>query len=259
MSSSSKFPSGLNNWAGSDKPVRTDFNNDNEIIDSNAMWKDTYDPKANPVDLAGPVETAGGIPAYALARADYDPNGNVANLGGIEAAIAAKGDAISVYTHTKSGTAHELTLAGGGNNIKFIATDDFDAGDTLSVNSTPVTVYDSDGQLLGIPFRFGDVVLMLRNDDAVRVLAPLLTKPTVYPATAAVQSGTLMVTSSASAMATDYDLRFSVPQGYTAGMPVSIDGTAVTIVSLDGMEIDIDAVENAPISLFRKGNLAYWA
>ena len=54
MGSSYKFPSGLNNWVGSDKPERLDFVTDNEIIDENAMWKEDYDP-------TGEIATAGGI------------------------------------------------------------------------------------------------------------------------------------------------------------------------------------------------------
>ena len=54
MGSTNKFPSGLNNWVGTDKPERVDFVSDNEIIDSNAMWKDDYDPN-------GTIAAAGGI------------------------------------------------------------------------------------------------------------------------------------------------------------------------------------------------------
>lgn len=57
MSSSAQFPSGLNDWAASDKPMRADFVRDNEILDQNAMWKAEYDPTKS-------VKTAGGIPAY---------------------------------------------------------------------------------------------------------------------------------------------------------------------------------------------------
>lgn len=173
MASSSKFPSGLNNWAGTDKPVRTDFNSDNEIIDGNAMWKAVYDPKEEETDLAGPVEQAGGIPAYALARAEYDADGNVAALGGIEAAIAAKGDAISVYLHTKEGSVHHLTLDGGGDNIKFVAAYDFAPDDVLMINGVETAVLNCDGRPLAEPFLYADVVLMLRSGDSVRVLAPL--------------------------------------------------------------------------------------
>ena len=58
MGSMNKFPSGLNNWVDSDKPERIDFVTDNEIIDENVMWKD-----------------------------DYDPNGTIAAVGGIEQAV----------------------------------------------------------------------------------------------------------------------------------------------------------------------------
>ena len=84
MSSSTKFPSGLNNWAGSDKPTRLDFVGDNEILDQNAMWKDAYDEN-------GDVANAGGITAFALAKDAYDPNGTVALAGGISGVTTGAG------------------------------------------------------------------------------------------------------------------------------------------------------------------------
>jgi len=43
MPPTTKFPHGLNNWTGTDKPSRTDFVSDNEIIETDAMWKEEYD------------------------------------------------------------------------------------------------------------------------------------------------------------------------------------------------------------------------
>lgn len=61
MSSTNKFPSGLNNWLDSDKPERLDFTTDNEILDHNALWKDDY-------DADGAIIQTGGIKAYILNR-----------------------------------------------------------------------------------------------------------------------------------------------------------------------------------------------
>lgn len=178
MSSSSKFPSGLNNWAGTDKPTRADFVADNEILDENALWKADYDPD-------GGVAQAGGVTAYALAKADYDPNGTVATaggisgfaldkasydssgaiaqMGGIAAAIAAN-NGFSTYVHSKSGSVHSLTMANGGDNIKFISTADYANGDTFEVNGTACTAQMADGSSLpDDAFVSGAVVTCFRS------------------------------------------------------------------------------------------------
>ena len=89
MASLSKTPHGLNDWAGTDKPTRADFNDDNMTLEQNALWKAEYDPSVS--GGAGAVETAGGIPAYvaanAMTSAVYDPNGSIASNGGIEAVV----------------------------------------------------------------------------------------------------------------------------------------------------------------------------
>ena len=43
MANINKFPSGLNNWADTDKPKREHFVSDNQILDEDAMWKADYD------------------------------------------------------------------------------------------------------------------------------------------------------------------------------------------------------------------------
>ncbi len=53
---------------------------------------------------------------------------------------------VSVYSHNKSGTVHDLS--GSGDNIKFIATAQFDDGDTITVNGSPVTAKTQNGQSL---------------------------------------------------------------------------------------------------------------
>ena len=104
MSSTSKFSSGLNNWAGSDKPERLDFVTDNEIIDQNALWKDDY-------DAGGVIGQAGGIDAYAMAKDVYDPSGSIATAGGITSAIqsaVSANEGYTTYTHSKTGNVHSL-------------------------------------------------------------------------------------------------------------------------------------------------------
>lgn len=54
--------------------------------------------------------------------------------------------AIHTYTCVTSGTNHALT--GTGNNIKFVADADFDAGDTITVNGQAVTAQTQDGSAL---------------------------------------------------------------------------------------------------------------
>lgn len=85
MSSSQQFPSGLNNWVDSDKPIREDFVQDNRLLDENALWKQDYDSD-------GSVAGAGGMAAYVQANtgmreADYDPEGTVKAAGGIPAYV----------------------------------------------------------------------------------------------------------------------------------------------------------------------------
>lgn len=58
MSSSEKYTnSQLNKWVKSDKPTLNDFNNDNNLLETRAMWKTVYDP-----DSA--VEKNGGLVKY---------------------------------------------------------------------------------------------------------------------------------------------------------------------------------------------------
>lgn len=58
-------------------------------------------------------------------------------------------DAFQTYTHTKSGTVHTLTLSGGANvNLKFVASDRFDAGDTFILNGEAVNALMPDGNAL---------------------------------------------------------------------------------------------------------------
>lgn len=163
MSSSIKFPSGLNNWVGGDKPTRLDFVGDNEILDQNAMWKDDY-------DADGGVAVAGGIAEFALAKSIYDSDGSVAATGGITNAIASAVNAnegYATYTHSKVGTEHTLS-GSGGSNLKFMATDDFIDGDIFSVNGTACSAQSSNGRpLMSGCFVSGVVVTCYRSGNVL--------------------------------------------------------------------------------------------
>ena len=77
-------------------------------------------------------------------------------------------NAFMTYLHSKSGTNHELTLAGGNTNIKFIATANFAAGDTFTVNGTEVTAKMPDGNDLSDGyFISGAVVIGFLNGSTI--------------------------------------------------------------------------------------------
>lgn len=66
----------------------------------------------------------------------------------------------STYTHTKAGTNHALTLMGGGNNIKFVATAIYSKGDTFTINGASVSVLLPSGKAPGNKFYVvGSVVI----------------------------------------------------------------------------------------------------
>lgn len=58
----------------------------------------------------------------------------------------------STYTHSKTGTNHELTLLHGGSNIKFVATAVFNKNDTFTINGDAVTVLLPNGKAPGNKF-----------------------------------------------------------------------------------------------------------
>lgn len=69
------------------------------------------------------------------------------------------------FTHTKSGTNHELTNADGGNIIRFVATANFSVGDTFTVNGASVTAKLYNGSpLQNNAFVSGSVVLCALNN-----------------------------------------------------------------------------------------------
>lgn len=77
-------------------------------------------------------------------------------------------NAFQTYTHTKEGTNHELTLASGNDNIKFVATADYAAEDTFTINGEEITAKMPDGNDLSDGyFVSGAVVIGFINGDTV--------------------------------------------------------------------------------------------
>lgn len=79
---------------------------------------------------------------------------------------AATGDGVNLYTHQKIGTVH--TLTGSGDNIRFAATADFSAGDTIQVNGQACTAATAAGDALWAGFfRAGAMVVCYRTGNAL--------------------------------------------------------------------------------------------
>jgi len=72
---------------------------------------------------------------------------------------------VSTYIHTKNGTMHNL--AGGGNNVEFLAADGISDGDTWTVNGVAVTAILQNGDPLPADmFKSGSWVTGVRLDGA---------------------------------------------------------------------------------------------
>ena len=93
--------------------------------------------------------------------------GDANKLGGkLPEYYAAAANALGKYAHTKSGTVH--TLTGTGDNIRFVATADFAAGDTVKVNGTTCTASTMSGDALWDGFfKSGSVVVCYRTGNAL--------------------------------------------------------------------------------------------
>ena len=79
---------------------------------------------------------------------------------------------ISTYTHTKAESVHVLT--GTGNNIKFLAAADFEAGDTFTVNETEINATTPDGlPLQNGAFKAGCWVLAEYDVSRLTIFAPI--------------------------------------------------------------------------------------
>ena len=98
-----------------------------------------------------------------------DPAGNLqAQIDDIMAGTKTPATGMSVCTHVRSGTIHKLTGTGTGNNIRFVATADFVAGDTFQVNGTTCTARTVAGDnLWGAFFKSGSVVTCYRNGNTL--------------------------------------------------------------------------------------------
>lgn len=177
MSSSAQFPSGLNNWAGSDKPTRSDFVNDNQLLDEKAMWKAAFDPKAEPGDLTGPVEAAGGISAYALPAAAYDAGGVVAGAGGIPNYVegfiteqvmtksAYAPDATAVIGNGKLAVTSAYIRAGTQYDVRFAMPTGYAAGMEVTIDGALVMVCDQFGDEMPLDAAEGVPVTLARFGD----------------------------------------------------------------------------------------------
>ena len=75
-------------------------------------------------------------------------------------------DGISAYTHSKDGTVH--ALIGKGDNIRFLATADFAAGDTFTVNGAPCTAKTLGGDSLWAGFfKIGAMVVCWKSEGGL--------------------------------------------------------------------------------------------
>ena len=148
MASTNKFPTDLNKWQGTDKPKREDFVEDNRILSNDAMWKKHY-------DKSGEVLAAEGIVNFVHAYV------------GDQLSVISSDNRFSVYTHEKTDNIHQLIAADAvGDNIKFVATENFNTGDLIYIDNTLVTAVTPDGALLGNgAFKSGSIVICFRNND----------------------------------------------------------------------------------------------
>ena len=79
-----------------------------------------------------------------------------------------KSNTYQTYAHSKTGTVHNLSLASGEPNIRFVATADFELGDTFSVNGNAVEARMANGtDLLGGAFVSGAVVTCYLKDGVL--------------------------------------------------------------------------------------------
>lgn len=102
------------------------------------------------------------IGAGDMRAAQYDPSGEIAAGGGIEAALAING--VQAFAHTYADSVHALQGSELATNIKFTATAPYSEGDTFTVNGTPCTAQSADGEALqGGCFVAGAVVQCFLN------------------------------------------------------------------------------------------------
>lgn len=113
------------------------------------------------------VFTVSGEKTVSVELKALQDGGNASKLGGkLPEDYAAVENALGVYTHTKSGTVHSLT--GKGDNIRFVATADFAAGDTVQVNGVTCTASTMSGDALWAGFfKSGAVVVCYKNGNSL--------------------------------------------------------------------------------------------
>lgn len=119
------------------------------------------------VDLGNVIGPQGpqGEPGPVGAQGPQGPQGEPGAGGSPE-------EIISTYTHTKTGSVHVLT--GTGNNIKFLAAADFEAGDTFTVNGTEINATTPDGiALQDGAFKAGCWVLAEYDISRLTIFAPV--------------------------------------------------------------------------------------
>lgn len=75
--------------------------------------------------------------------------------------------AIQLATELKTGTVHALTRGVAAPVFRFVATSNFEVGDTFTLDGSPVSAYTTDGSALtGGCYTIGQVVLCLYNSGA---------------------------------------------------------------------------------------------
>lgn len=117
-----------------------------------------YEDSGQPAQ--GPQGNAGTITAGTTTTLPAGSSATVSNVGTDTAAVfnfgipkgepgtPSVGDGFTVYEHEKEGAVHLLTFDEGNENIQFVATANYESGDTFSVNATACTSQTTSGEEL---------------------------------------------------------------------------------------------------------------
>lgn len=156
MGSAQQFPSGLNKWIDSDKPVRSDFVRDNEIIDQDAMWKSAY-------DSGGDVAALGGIPAYVGQQ-------SLITLGDAQTHAESYAQSVNQATAAISGNVLEITSdiarTGSFYDVQFVAPAAHSMAQQIVIDGDAVTLTALDGTALSDgAWQQGSVVTLTKKGD----------------------------------------------------------------------------------------------
>lgn len=115
----------------------------------NDIWINTNTGEWKKMNASGSYE-----PMNVMVKDTYDPNDAGINI------------TVQQYSHSKSGTVHDLT--GTGDNIRFIATNGFNSGDTIKVNGIICTAKTIGGDNLWTGFfKTGAVVMCYKNGNSL--------------------------------------------------------------------------------------------